>query len=216
MKNNWVKILILVAIASVCVPFCGQASLSAQNVEQVKVVYSVANVYGTPDAKEANVVATYSYGKVLNVINFSVAGVNGLEFVQVEISDVAGVLEGYVLKSQVLDASVSSPQKRLDSNANLKEESFVYVLNGNTYEKTETLLPANTKVKILSGYNTSNEYTQIQYQNQNGDIVTAYVKTQSLKTSGISRTLIGSVLIIVTTVSLVLIIFGLKGKKHKK
>ena len=41
----------------------------------------------------------------------------------------------------------------------------------------------------------------------------ACVVDEALKTSGISRTLIGTILIIITTASLVLIIFGVKGKK---
>ena len=123
--------------------------------------------------------------------------------------------EGYVLKSQVTSVDNTSPKKKLDANAKITEQTNIYVLNGNTFEKTEEILTSGTNVKILSGYNRDSEFTQIQYESEDG-IITAYVKTQSLQTSKISRTLIGAIIIIITTISLVLIIFGIGKRKKRK
>lgn len=212
MKNNIFRLLIVLLVASLCATFC-HANLLAENL-QVKTIYSSVNVYES-SSTESNVLTVLSYGTVLNVVLDDVLGEDGHSYVQVEITGDMANANGYVLKSQVLNVEYFSPQKELDHNATLAKESYVFTLNVNNYEQTDIILEKDTKIKILSGYNTANEYTQIQYKNENGDIVTAYVKTANIKTSGISRTLIGAVLIVVTTVSLVLIIFGIKGKKKK-
>lgn len=90
---------------------------------------------------------------------------------------------------------------------------------GNTceqYVETQKVLKIGTKVKVLDGLDYSKEYSRIQYSDQNGQIIYGYIKTQAIEKSGISRTTIGAIVIVVTTISLTLLVFGIKGKKKKK
>lgn len=184
---------------------------------QVRIIYSNANVYSLTNINDDTnkVIATYKYNQKFNTISDVITGEDGYKYYKVEIN-VNEYTFGYVFKSQVADVNIKSPQKRLDSNAKITTDCKVYNLNGNNYEETTETLKVGTQVKILSGYKKTEEFTQIQYQNQDGEIVTAYIKTTALKTSGISRTLIGTIIILITTASLVLIIFGVKGKGKKR
>lgn len=182
---------------------------------QVRVIYSTINVYSVDDINSSQKISTLKYNDVVTVIQSS-TGTDGYEYYLVQLENVPNYTQGYVFKSQVLDANLTSPTKKLDSNAEVSTECEVYTLDGKNYVKTTDKLASGTKIKILSGYNANNEYTQIQYADQNGQIVTAYIKTSAIAVSGISNTLIGAVIIIVTTVSLVLIIFGIGKKKGKK
>ena len=221
LKNEKMKNICLMCFALICTlfSFClsfGGNTLKADAPTQVRVIYSNANVYSLTNISDENnkVIATYKYNQKFNTIGDVIIGEDGYEYYKVEIS-VNEYTFGYVFKSQVADVNIKSPQKRLDSNAKITTDCKVYNLNGNNYEETTETLKVGTQVKILSGYKKTEEFTQIQYQNQDGEIVTAYIKTTALKTSGISRTLIGTILIIITTASLVLIIFGVNGKNGK-
>ncbi len=221
LKNKKIKNICLMCFALICTlfSFCqsfGGNTLKADAPTQVRVIYSNANVYSLTNISDENnkVIATYKYNQKFNTIGDVITGEDGYEYYKVEIS-VNEYTFGYVFKSQVADASISSPQIKINYNATVTSDCKIYNLNGNNYEETGEKLTNGTKVRILSGYNKSQEYTQIQYLNADGEIVVSYIKTTALKTSGISRTLIGTILIIITTASLVLIIFGVKGKKGK-
>ena len=168
----------------------------AEEILQVRVIYSNANVYSTDDILTSQKITTLKYNDILTVIQ-STTGTDGYEYYLVELQNVTGYSEGYVFKSQVLDVNISSPAKKLDNNASVLTECNVYILDGKNYIQTNTKLSAGTKIKILSGYNTDNEYTQIQYTGENEEIVTAYIKTNAIAVSGISITLIGAIIIIV-------------------
>lgn len=210
------KKILLLALFSFCLPFMLGSSISAEIPNYVRVVYPQISVYSQTDinAEDTQIIAIYKYNQILKTIGEeAVFGADGYEYYQVEIS-VSGYTSGYVFKSQVVDQNSVSPAKKLKTNAQIATKCNIYLLNGNNYEQTSDVLEKGTAVKIISGYDKSKEFTQIQYENQNGDVVTAYVKTVNLKTSGVSRTLIGTIIIVVTTVSLVLLIFGIKGKKR--
>lgn len=222
LKNEKIKNICLMCFALICTlfSFClsfGGNTLKADAPTQVRVIYSNANVYSLTNISDENnkVIATYKYNQKFNTIGDVITGEDGYEYYKVEIS-VNEYTFGYVFKSQVADASISSPQIKINYNATVASDCKIYNLNGNNYEETGEKLTNGTKVRILSGYNKSQEYTQIQYLNSDGEIVVSYIKTTALKTSGISRTLIGTILILITTASLVLIIFGVKGKGKKR
>lgn len=187
----------------------------AQEVLQVRVIYSTINVYSTDNIDTSTIITTLKYNDLLTVVQ-STQGVDGFEYYLVQLINIPDHTQGYVLKSQVLDSKLTSPEKKLDSNATIDSECEIYILNGKNYVSTQTKLSAGTKIKILSGYNTNNEFTQIQFTDKNEHIVTAYIKTSAIKVSGISTTLIGAITIIVTTVSLIFIIFGIGKKKKTK
>lgn len=212
-------VVMLLMALSFATPFRVNNVVKAEIPSSVRVIYSSINAYSVANVNspDVQIVATFKYNQKLTTIGDQlVQGEDGLDYYMIALADVAGFDSAYVLKSQVVDANANSPQKKLDANATIAKQGNVYVLNENTYEQTEEILKEGTKVKILSGYDREKEYTQIQYQLEDGDIVTAYIKTECLKTSGISRTLIGAILIIITTISLVFIIFGVGGKRKKK
>ena len=212
------KIFLFVLAIISCTLFIGDKNYTLAEIPTVvRVIYTNANVYSKPNVNDENtqIIVTYKYNQKLTTIgDSSIVGEDGYNYYKVSLN-IEPFTEGYVLKSQVTNVDNTSPKKKLDANAKITEQTNIYVLNGNTFEKTEEILTSGTNVKILSGYNRDSEFTQIQYESEDG-IITAYVKTQSLQTSKISRTLIGAIIIIITTISLVLIIFGIGKRKKRK
>ena len=212
------KIFLFVLAIISCTLFIGNKNYTLAEIPTVvRVIYTNANVYSKPNVNDENtqIIVTYKYNQKLTTIgDSSIVGEDGYNYYKVSLN-IEPFTEGYVLKSQVTNVDNTSPKKKLDANAKITEQTNIYVLNGNTFEKTEQILTSGTNVKILSGYNRDFEFTQIQYEAEDG-IITAYVKTQSLQTSKISRTLIGAIIIIITTISLVLIIFGIGKRKKRK
>ena len=124
----------------------------------------------------------------------------------------------YVLKSHTLDNKISSPEKELDYNAQVKNDnSFLYTYDTNTktYTKTNISLKKNTKVRILDGYDKNKEYTYISYQNESGEILSYYIETENLKVSGINYSVIVAISTLFTCVVIISIVFGIKGRKKK-
>lgn len=212
------KIFLFVLAIISCTLFIGDKNYTLAEIPTVvRVIYTNANVYSKPNVNDENtqIIVTYKYNQKLTTIgDSSIVGEDGYNYYKVSLN-IEPFTEGYVLKSQVTNVDNTSPKKKLDANAKITEQTNIYVLNGNTFEKTEEILTSGTNVKILSGYNRDSEFTQIQYESEDG-IITAYVKTQSLQTSKISRTLIGAIIIIITTISIVLIIFGIGKRKKRK
>lgn len=212
--NRIIKILLLVALI---LSFSHSKVTFAESENYVKVLYSTINVYSQANINTSSVICTKTYGTKLKLIDVeNVQGEDGYLYYNIEINDITEVNSGYVLCSQVLDINISSPSKDLDYNGSLNKESIVYLKEENTYISTGNKLEENKKIKIIDGYDANTEYTRIQYKDQNGEILTAYVKTVDIKTSAISRETIGAIIIIVTTVSLVLVLFGIKGKRKKQ
>lgn len=196
--------------------FCQPLMAFAQNQDvYVKVIYTSIYVYSQPYFEQANIITELEYGTKLKLKSSSQeVGQDGYNYFLVEIN-FEEFTEGYVLCSQVLDESLSSPVKDLDHNATLKKNAEEYNALGEGFVKTGKTLNAGEKIKILDGYNSNQKFTRIQYKAESGDIVTAYILTETIKTSGISRTTIGAIIIIVSTISLVLVLFGVKGRKKK-
>lgn len=125
---------------------------------------------------------------------------------------------GFVLISQTIDANNSSPVKKLDFNAKIKNDNSVIYTKNNAGEfvKTEGTLNKNTEVRILDGYNKKKEFTYISYYDNNNNIISNYIKTTDLSVSGVNYSLIIGILSLISCISAILIVFGIKGKKRKK
>lgn len=185
-----------------------------------KVIYTTAYIYAdinisadfNGDNENLDILYELQYGDIVTLKNKNIIlGDDGFNYYNIIFNNI----EGFVLCSQILSQNYSSPKKELDYNATLKEDSVIYDLKDEEYILTEKNLNEGQKIKILDGYDKSKEYTRIQYQDENGQIITCYVKTIDIKTSLISRSFIGATIIIVTTISLVLVVFGIKGKRKK-
>lgn len=126
---------------------------------------------------------------------------------------------GYVLKAHTLDSSISSPEKRLDTNATIKNDNvilYTYDQITKTYKNTDITLKSNTGVRILDGYDKKKEYTYISYQNDDGEILSYYIKTSDLSVKGVNYSVIIAISTLVTCVAILGIVFGIWGKKKKK
>lgn len=125
---------------------------------------------------------------------------------------------GFVLIAHVIDADKKSPEKKLDSNAKIKNDnSIVYLKNDTTneYDATSITLNKGTKVRILDGYDKKKEFTYISFYDSDNNIVSYYIKTKDLDVKGVNYSLIVGISSLTACVSVILILLGVKGKKKK-
>ena len=125
---------------------------------------------------------------------------------------------GFVLIAHTMNSKDNSPIKKLDFNAKVKNDnSQIYTKNSlGEFSPDEFVLNKNTQVRILDGYDKKKEYTYISFYNENNDIVSNYIKTSDLSVSGVNYSLIIGILSLISCVSVILIVFGIKGKKKNK
>lgn len=207
-----IALLFILGLALIIVPICKTAN--AEDEKYVRVIFTVIDVFDSPNASgEANVVGNANYGEKLQLISNAIQiGDDGLNYYNILfLNDNA-----FVLASEVTPNENVSPKKQLDTNATLAQDAIVYKKNGDEYTETQTTLKSETKIKVLDGIDYSRVYTRIQYQDENNDTFVGYIKTITIKKSGISRTTIGAICIIVATVSIVLVSFGIKARLKKK
>lgn len=122
---------------------------------------------------------------------------------------------GYVLKSMTIDNSISSPQKSLNYNAEIIASACTFEKVGDEYKTLETVLKKGDKVCILNGYNQKSQYTFVSFYS--GDVLlNCYVKTEVLKVSGVSSTLIVSLSVLVAGCTIATILTKLVVGKQKK
>ena len=188
-------------------------SADAEGEKYVRVIYNSIDVFDSANAGgDSNVIGACLYGERLKLLSENeVLGDDGYKYYLVEFNGE----NGYVFVSQVVPDAQNSPKRELDTNAMLDQDSYVFTKD-NEEDKTEIILPAGTKVRVLDGLDYSKAFTRIQYQDENMNIFVGYIKTITIKKSGISRTTIGAICIIVATVSIVLVSFGIKGRLKKK
>lgn len=208
------KIIYILLIICLCT--FSNKIVFAEGQDYVKVLYSTVVVFSEPNIATASEVAEVIYGtKFLLKDKNQIDGDDGLKYYLVELSNVENYTEGYILCSQVISIEYASPKRELSTNATLVNDANVYTHVNSQYKDTGVVLNAGEKIKLLDGHIKELEYTRIQYKDLDGDIFTAYVKTENIKVSGISRTTIGAIIIIVSTISLTLVLFGIKGKRKK-
>lgn len=193
-----------------------------QNNVQVKVVYNKIQSFSEPNINSQTVVKlkTYSYGEILTLHQDntnSVLGEDGFEYFCISTTEPNATNgKAYVFKSQVENVLYSSPKKELDANAEICADCDVYTFDGTNYTALKDKLKLGDKIRLVEGFNKNKTHNKVQYKNQNGDLLFGYVPTQAIKTSGVSVTVISAVIIIITTVSLAILIFGLGKKKKTK
>lgn len=217
---------IFIVLVLLCLTFNVNAfSVFADEESKVKVIYSTINIFAdcnvnvdfNSDGESLDIICTATYGETLTLLNLEqINGQDGYKYFYVNKVSGKNNLSGYVLCSNVILGNVSSPIKQLDVNAKTNNEAKVYTFNGSEYIETDGIIPKGQGIKILQGYNRGSEYTYIQYKLENQEIVCAYIKTADILVSGISKTTIGAIVIIITTISLVLLVFGLKGRRKRK
>lgn len=205
-------ILVLLFIASFIVPV---SKVYAENEITVRALYTTVNIYAEASAK-SEIIYECSYGDTLKLEEGTIiVGLDKLNYYKVIINK-GGNSIGYVLCSQVIDINYNSPKRELDYNASIKKQTQTYVYVENELKPSNIILDKGERIKIIDGYNPNKTYTRIQYKSNTGEIVTTFIDTSSIEVSNISRGTIVAIILIVTTISLVLIIFGINIKKKKK
>ena len=121
----------------------------------------------------------------------------------------------YILKAHVLDTNIDANNVKLDTNAVLRENAEVFEYANQTYSKVDITLEKGTRVKLLDGIDNSLEYTRISFE-IGEETLTYYVPTTAISPDGMSAGGITAIALIITCTSLLLILFGCKGKKKKK
>lgn len=187
--------------------------------ESVRVITSTTCIYKTP-----SITGTILKDDVLKDTIFKVdnLGIDYDDFYRVYIYNIVENAEetdlGYILKAHALDATISSPIKKLDSNAviqSLKAKTYSYNSNDKTYSETSHVLDKNTPIRILDGYDKNKEYTYISFTDENDVIISYYVKTSDIYVQGVNYSVIIAISTLISCVALILIITGIKGKKKK-
>lgn len=208
------KLLLLIMLAFCLLTFNSKGYTYANSNSYVKVIYTSINAYSETNIAQANVVEIFEYGDKLKLQqDMAIVGEDGYSYFQIETSNGT---TAYVFCSQVLLAEIESPKKDLDSNSSVKEDAKVYEIQNQQYKETAFIIKSGNRIKVLDGLDSSKEFTRIQFLDEDGQILTGYVKTTAIQQAGISRGTIGAIIIVVVTISLVLLVFGIKGRKKKK
>ncbi len=208
------KFIVLIVIIIFCL-FQTPNIAFAEETNKVKIIYSNANIYALPDSN-SEVIEEYSYGKTLILFSTNIiVGTDKLNYYNVVLDETTSNV-GYILCSHVILKVNDSPNKILETNGTINKDSEIYVLNQSDIIGTEKVIPSGTKIKVISEYNKSKEFTLIQYTEQDGSIASVYIKTSDIDVGGVPTGTISAIIIIIATVSLILILFGIKGKKKKR
>jgi len=176
--------------------------LESQNEpEQIKIITNKANVYVEADIN-STILYQANYGEI-----FSVVSIEG-DFYQINLNDNIG----YVLMAYALDVNIKSPEVFLDTNATVTHESRVYSLDAYA-EIPDIVLPVETRVKVLDGYDINKQYCKISFS-YNDEVLTYYIPTSNIVSDGIStRTIISITLITVCTFIFLILYSFFRGKK---
>ncbi len=132
------------------------------------------------------------------------------EFVKINLID--SNIQGYIYKYYISQNSTQTIYPTF--NASIRyNATVVYDLS---LEPTDVVLQAGERVRIYKGYDDKEEYTQIQFVDENGELIHGFVKTSNLKPDGVSSLLIIGISIIAACVTIILSIIFIKKKKTIK
>lgn len=175
--------------------------------EKVKIIMNCVSVYESANLN-SNTIGNAFFKEIFNVIAIEE------NFYKIEYNSTIG----YILTAYAMDFSISSPIINLDTNASLIRDSYVYEYNNeqHKYEIVEDIkLKANTRIKILSGYNLNKEYCKVSFQ-VDEEILTFYILTTNILTDGINSRTIIAITLIVVCITIFLILYSFfRGKKKQ-
>lgn len=216
-NQNVKKILYSLFVMMVmCASFLGLFNFSGQKsyayVNNVRVIYDKANIYSRQDFLSLT-------STELENCKIKIATLDEVFAVIEEYDNIYKIevdqTQGYILKSMVIDASASSPIKKLDYNAQIICDTQLYQKENDNFKPLEKQIQEGTKVCITGGYNQKNEYTLITFYSNNS-IVNAYVKTEVLKVDGLNGQIFIYISVIVTVVTIIICLIKIFNSKNKK
>lgn len=189
----------------------------AQTPEKVKVIQNSICIYAEASITSEIIKDNCLYGTELSVFS----DFENDKFYKVHtLSIVNGATDsdyGYVLKAYVLDTTISSPAKKLQDNASVKnDETAVFSKVGDSYIKVETIsLSKGTKIQILDGYDQNKTYCLVCFENE-GNLVNYYIETKNIEVYGINYSVIVAIMTLITVGCIISIVLGVKAKKKQK
>ena len=155
--------------------------------EKIRIITSIAHVHKFPTSLDYTFQTTtyedITYDTVLDVISYSnnIQDSNGTTFFCVRLED--GSI-GYISTRTAMNNQLDIYQKSFQPNGKLmkilqQDTIYGYNLNGDTYEKQDTItFEDKTLVFLSKALDTSNEYTKIVYINENNEQLSTYVLTK--------------------------------------
>lgn len=197
------KFALFIILILTIFPLFYQTARAESFPSQVRVIYNSADAYSTTDIlsfsnkeeSDAKVVKTFHLHDVIDVF-----GEEG-DFYIIKIKE----QNCFIFKEMVIDNNNKSPTKLLDTNAITVRLSALYSKKDNEYILQEKQLKMNTKIKVLNGYDKQTKFTQISFQ-ENGQVLTYFIKTKDIKVEGINYTVIITILGIISALSITLIL----------
>ena len=175
-----------------------------------KIIVNACYLFTAPSFESEKVVDENNENVILNQNDIVIVLEEKGDFYHVKIDN---SLSGYVYKYYL------SFGENIDVyptfNATIRyNETQVFNLD---YSQSNIVLDSGTRVFIYGGYDDKNEYTQVQFVDENGELFHGYVRTSNITPDGVSSLLIIGISIIVACVTIILsIIFIKKSRSNKK
>lgn len=176
---------------------------------QAEILFNACYLYTAPSFESEKVVDENNENVILNQNDTVIVLEEKGDFYHVKIDN---SLSGYVYKYYL------SFGENIDVyptfNATIRyNETQVFNLD---YSQSNITLSSGTRVFIYGGYDDRNEYTQIQFVDENGNLFHGYVQTSNINPDGVSSLLIVGISIIVACVTIILSIIFIKKSKANK
>lgn len=195
----------LFVLFSVCFLNFKSSTVFADNVE-IKIIVNQCAIYQNPNIESSTYQITIPHKTVLQ------AEIYNEEFYFITYQSTSG----YILKTNTMLNSNSSPTKKLVFNAVITKDSTIYKLKNNVFEDTFfDKLKKDTKIKLIDGYDTTNDYTLVSFYNQDNEVVSYYIETKNIQPFGVKKSVYVAISLIIFSISIFFILFGTKIKKQK-
>ena len=122
----------------------------------------------------------------------------------VSVGEGADEVRGYIPSVYISEKSAALAEPYYNGEIRTKDgiAAECYVLNGNKYEKSGKSVADGTRVEIIGNYTKANEYTQVKYIDENGEVCECYVLT-----SDVIQTEAGWYQVIMFIVAAVVVVF---------
>ena len=160
------------------------------------------------------VVATLQKNEQITVLSHAADIENNgqTKFVQVQTQ---GGLIGYVELSNITPVASTSRLKQINANATAKRDT---ILLSSKKEGTPLLSVAEgTRIKIFGLLNPTTDYTRVEIEDQNGNVISGYIKTADIKSDSITTLQLTGIVLLAANAALLgaIIAFAIVAKKKK-
>jgi len=229
MKKSTILFLLIVFATFAChLSFC-QVVTNADETIFYKVIANEVMVLEAPNC-ESNNIGTCVYGQIVSLVNsanpkdYSASTVEPcthFEFYHISyVNSNEQTITGWIIKTFLVLNQTNIIRPKIVTNATIKGSSSnivtLFSKNGDDYEIQTLSLIGETRVKIVGGYDSSSEYTEIQFDLQDETHI-LYVVTAFVRPDGVSALTITalSILLACLTIGLYSFLYTRKKKQRK-